>query len=100
MNKIMETRRIVEYDCYFCDICRKNIYDELKGDPERDVSPKTHVDDLPSDWRCPFCGSRKEKLRACTLLDHFVQEKPSVTATVSVPLASSFKSKSDAGSQH
>ena len=70
----MKTRRLVEYDCFFCDVCREYVYNELLGEPTNGVSPKTHVDELPSTWQCPVCGAGKENLRASTLLDGFTYE--------------------------
>jgi len=35
------------------------IYDESKGDPEHGVPPGTRWADVPEDWTCPDCASKK-----------------------------------------
>ena len=74
----MKPQRLVEYDCFFCDVCREYVYDESKGEPKQGIFPRTRVDILPISWRCPVCGASKDNLRASTLLDDFVfEESPS-----------------------
>lgn len=75
-----ETTHVNEFDCYFCDNCRKFIYDELKGDPKQGISPRTHADDLPGSWQCPVCGSSAAELRAVTLFDDFTNEEAAENA--------------------
>jgi rubredoxin len=65
----MESQKLLEYDCYFCDRCRVYVYDENAGDPERRIWPRTLVEQLPSTWRCPVCGGEKNELRGPTLPD-------------------------------
>ena len=45
---------------YFCCCCNY-IYDPESGDPERDVSPGTAFEALPSDWECPTCDEGKSE---------------------------------------
>jgi len=45
-----------KYKCNICDW----IYDETIGDPDEGISPGTRWEDIPNDWACPLCGSRKE----------------------------------------
>ena len=35
------------------------VYDEALGDAEHDIAPGTTWADVPADWMCPDCGSRK-----------------------------------------
>ena len=44
---------------YMCVICGF-IYDEEKGWPGDDIAPGTQWDDVPPNWMCPECGTRKE----------------------------------------
>jgi rubredoxin len=43
---------------YACTVCAYG-YHPLKGDPENGVPPGTAFEDLPDDWRCPWCGAGK-----------------------------------------
>jgi len=72
----MDTQRVVDFDCFFCDKCRLHIYNELLGEPKRCVPPRTLVGCLPSSWNCPVCGSGKDELRAVTMVDDFIGERP------------------------
>lgn len=67
----MQPQKIVDFDCFFCDICRKYVYDESLGDNALGLPPWTTVDMLPETWRCPVCGACKDELRATTLSDDF-----------------------------
>ena len=71
----MQSQRIVDFDCFFCDICRRYVYDEASGDQSICVPPFTTVDMLPQTWRCPVCGANKDELRASTLSDHFTHRE-------------------------
>ena len=42
-----------------CLICGW-IYDEAQGDPDHGVAAGTKWEDVPMNWVCPECGSRKE----------------------------------------
>ncbi|MFI0546737.1 MAG: rubredoxin [Brachymonas sp.] len=42
-----------------CLICGW-IYDEAQGDPDHGVPAGTKWEDVPMNWVCPECGSRKE----------------------------------------
>ena len=37
------------------------IYDEALGVPEEGIAPGTAWEDIPEDWACPVCGSRKKR---------------------------------------
>lgn len=63
--------RIVEYDTYFCDNCRKYLYNEASGDAEHHFHPGTLVEQFPAYWQCPLCGADKEQLRPSTMVDGF-----------------------------
>ncbi len=43
---------------YVCSVCSYT-YDEAKGIPEAGIAPGTKWEDLPSDWKCPWCGADK-----------------------------------------
>lgn len=70
----MKVQRLLEYDCFFCDVCREYVYDESEGDQEREIKPKTKIDELSKDWCCPICGADKSSLRASTLTDEYWQD--------------------------
>ncbi len=44
---------------YRCLVCGFE-YDEKLGIPEDGIPPGTRWDDLPPDWICPDCGTRKD----------------------------------------
>jgi rubredoxin len=71
----MKTQRILEYDCFFCDVCRQYVYDESLGEPAKGIAAQTRVDNLPPSWHCPVCGATREQLRAATMFDDFVYEE-------------------------
>jgi rubredoxin len=71
----MTQQKLVYYDCFFCDACRRYVYDESLGDVDRGISPRTPVTLLPTSWQCPECGASKEQLRAVTLCDGFSYEE-------------------------
>ncbi len=37
------------------------LYDEALGLPEENLPPGTRWDDIPADWCCPDCGTRKSQ---------------------------------------
>ena len=45
-----------------CSVCT-DTSDEAKGIPEAGIAPGTRWEDLPEDWRCPWCGAGKEMFR-------------------------------------
>lgn len=71
-HKLRLAKKILEYDCYFCDNCRNYVYDEAAGDPEHGIEPNTHAFFLPPSWHCPSCGASKNELRPSTMLDDYV----------------------------
>jgi rubredoxin len=78
----MSVQRVLNFDHFFCDTCRKFVYDELTGDAALHLEARTRVDDLPKSWKCPVCGASKEKLRAVTLVDEYcsLTDTPEVRA--------------------
>lgn len=36
------------------------VYDPEKGDPEHGVAPGTPWENVPEDWKCPWCGLEKD----------------------------------------
>jgi rubredoxin len=42
-----------------CSVCSYT-YDEAVGIPEAGIAPGTKWEDLPSDWKCPWCGAGKD----------------------------------------
>ena len=48
---------------YVCSVCSYT-YDESKGIPEAGIAPGTRWEDLPADWKCPWCGAGKESFSA------------------------------------
>lgn len=45
-----------------CTVCSYT-YDEAKGIPEAGIAPGTRWEDLPEDWKCPWCKAGKEAFR-------------------------------------
>ena len=45
-----------------CSVCTYT-YDEAKGIPEAGIAPGTRWEDLPEDWKCPWCGAGKDAFR-------------------------------------
>lgn len=45
-----------------CSVCSFT-YDEAKGLPESHIPPGTKWEDLPEDWKCPWCGAGKDAFR-------------------------------------
>jgi|GEM_PF-931424 len=37
------------------------IYNPQYGDITSDINPGTKFDELPHDWKCPYCGLEKSK---------------------------------------
>lgn len=44
---------------YVCTVCGF-VYNEMDGNPENGVAPKTLWNDVPADWVCPLCGAGKD----------------------------------------
>ena len=42
-----------------CSVCSYT-YDEAKGIPEAGIAPGTKWEELPEDWKCPWCGAGKD----------------------------------------
>ena len=47
---------------YICPICGY-IYDPEVGDTATDIAPGTPFEDLPDDWKCPFCAISKDRFK-------------------------------------
>ena len=45
-----------------CSICSYT-YDESVGIPGAGIAPGTKWEDLPEDWKCPWCGAGKDAFR-------------------------------------
>ena len=45
-----------------CSVCTYT-YDKAQRIPEAGIAPGTRWEDLPSDWKCPWCGAGKEAFR-------------------------------------
>lgn len=45
-----------------CSVCSYT-YDEAKGIPDAGIAPGTPWEDLPGDWKCPWCGAGKGAFR-------------------------------------
>jgi rubredoxin len=41
----------------------KYIYDSEWGDRMAQIPPGTRFEDMAEDWRCPYCGTGREKFR-------------------------------------
>ena len=49
-----DRRRFICRGCYF-------IYEEAEGLPQAGIKPSTSFAALPLEWRCPDCGTEKDK---------------------------------------
>ena len=67
---------------YVCSVCSYT-YDESIGIPEAGIAPGTKWDDLPSDWKCPWCGAGKEAFKEKGAAAAAVAEKPHVEREMS-----------------
>jgi len=47
---------------WVCTMCNYK-YDESKGIPSAGIGPGIRFEDLPDDWKCPMCGTRKNIFR-------------------------------------
>jgi rubredoxin len=47
-----------QYQLWICQTCGL-IYDPAVGDPDGGIAPGTPFEDIPDDWECPDCGTRK-----------------------------------------
>ena len=47
---------------YICGVCGY-VYDPAEGDSVRKVEPGTPFEELPENWRCPFCGVKVDKFK-------------------------------------
>jgi N-acyl homoserine lactone hydrolase len=50
-------------DKYVCPECGY-VYDPEVGDPEHGIAAGTAFEDLPADWRCPYCNVDKESMKS------------------------------------
>ena len=57
MKNRTKKRRYYSMDKYKC-VCTYE-YDPAVGDPDNGIAPGTAFEDLPDDWKCPFCGAPK-----------------------------------------
>jgi isopentenyl diphosphate isomerase/L-lactate dehydrogenase-like FMN-dependent dehydrogenase/rubredoxin len=47
---------------WLCTVCNIYVYDEDRGDGFTGIAPNTPPSEFPDSWRCPVCGSTKDKL--------------------------------------
>ena len=47
---------------YICELCGYVYYPE-QGDEENFIHEGTPFEQLPDDWRCPWCQAAKDKFR-------------------------------------
>lgn len=58
-SKLTETEAPkTELKSYECQVC-SYVYDPSIGDPDGGIAPGTPFEDIPDDWECPVCGTRK-----------------------------------------
>lgn len=57
LKKIEKTEKMQKYQCPECGY----IYDPELGDPDSGIKPGTPFEDLPNDWICPVCDTKKEE---------------------------------------
>jgi len=49
-------------DKWQCGRC-EYVYDRQEGDPENDIEQGTPFEELPKQWVCPECGSKKNRFK-------------------------------------
>lgn len=47
---------------YVCGVCGY-VYDEIIGEPDRNIAAGTKWEDIPEDYTCPICGVGKEEFK-------------------------------------
>jgi len=52
----MDSQPYRQWQCMTCG----EIYDEAVGVPWEGIAAGTRFEDLPADWICPSCGTRKD----------------------------------------
>ncbi|ABB57209.1 rubredoxin [Synechococcus elongatus] len=57
-----ETKPLVFLDRHECRSCGY-IYEPNEGDPRRQIAAGTVFEEVPSNWRCPICGSPRSQFR-------------------------------------
>ncbi len=65
-----------------CSIC-SYVYDEAKGIPEAGIPETTKWEDLPADWKCPWCGAGKDAFHEKNIINEENVEKPHVDKELS-----------------
>ncbi|MCX7805071.1 MAG: rubredoxin [Planctomycetota bacterium] len=48
---------------YACTVCSFGYYPHM-GFPKMQIPPGTLFEELPENWRCPWCGAPKSKFAA------------------------------------
>jgi len=56
-TEVIDPQSLDRHECVACGY----IYEPLKGDGKHNIASGTPFTDLPTDWRCPVCGARKER---------------------------------------
>ncbi len=92
-------QRVLDYDSFFCDVCRLYVYEETSGDPARGLPAKTRVEALPDGWRCPWCGAGKTKLRACTFVDDYLDSDGNGNEVVRKKTSSNLSARNELAAQ-
>lgn len=59
----VQDRPFKRYMCMGCGF----LYDEARGLPEEGIAPETRWKDIPDDWCCPDCGTRKSQFEMVEL---------------------------------
>lgn len=47
---------------YVCSVCGYE-YDEAKGEAQKNIAPGTKWEQVPEDFRCPYCGVGKDQFQ-------------------------------------
>jgi rubredoxin len=52
-------REMYQCQVHYCGY----VYDPDIGDPKHGIDPGTKFEDLPDDWKCPFCAASKHMFK-------------------------------------
>ncbi len=62
LSSFSNTTQEVIMERYKCPICG-HIYDPAEGDSKSEIAPGNAFEDLPEDWKCPVCCTKKTKFQ-------------------------------------
>jgi len=77
-----------KWQCLVCDL----IYDEAEGWPDDGITPGTRWEDVPQDWKCPYCGVGKEDFEMIEIKEPAASSgSPSITENTDIAIDESLE---------